>query len=459
MRAMCARAYHVSLTVLSFTKESMFKKVELSSVVSELQAKFGASVTKIQIAQYEADHGYADRAVLRKIHQSLPKLGRGGYALDASAIPADTAATAAAIVRTPRPPKAPKAPKPPKGSSSPRTPDPVSIDDAQISVASVDAPTSFALTAQTSRQDLIGHVKAFAEAAGSLCAVPLTSEAFVPFGDFDVVRTIVRSRSFHPIFITGDSGNGKTFQVEQACAMESREYLRVNITEETDEDDLLGGFRLKHGETVFELGPVPIAMLRGAVLLLDEVDLAGPKVMCLQPVLEGRPLTLKKLGITVAPAKGFTVIATANTKGRGNESGRFVGTNLLNEAFLERFPITLEQQYPGIAIEKKILAKTYTLLTSQTPTSEQLLQFETLAKWADAIRATYLEGGIDDLISTRRLVHIVATMVTIPDITRALTLCLNRFDIDTRAKLLDFWSKLVAPVEPNASSESTPETA
>ena len=190
---------------------------------------------------------------------------------------------------------------------------------------------------------------------------------------------MIASRVFCPVFITGHSGNGKTFQIEQACAIEAREYIRVNITGETDEDDLIGGFRLKDGETVFELGPVVVAMLRGAVLLLDEVDLAGPKVMCLQPVLEGNPLTIKKLGITIAPNPGFTVFATANTKGRGSEDGKYIGTNMLNEAFLERFNFTIEQTYPSVAVEKKILAKTFETFGGEV-TSDVSLFFETLAK-------------------------------------------------------------------------------
>ena len=237
---------------------------------------------------------------------------------------------------------------------------------------------------------------------------------------------------------------------------ENREYIRVNITVDTDEDDLIGGFRLKNGETVFELGPVPIAMLRGAVLTIDEIDLAGSKIMCLQPVLEGQPLLIKKLGVTIHPASGFTVFATANTKGRGSDDGKYVGTNLLNEAFLERFNATIEQDYPGVAVEKKILSKTYETLGG-TNTASTAAFFELLAKWADAIRATFKEGAIEDLITTRRLCHIVKLYAVFGDPKRALTLALNRFDTSVQQKFLDFYAKLDpsmadTAVSPNADS-------
>lgn len=300
---------------------------------------------------------------------------------------------------------------------------------------------SFALPKSSSAADLRSTITALASEASQLARVPEKSSAFVPFGDFDAVKRVIASKVFLPVFITGHSGNGKTFQIEQACAQEKREYIRVNITAETDEDDLIGGFRLKDGETVFELGPIVVAMLRGAVLLLDEVDLAGPKVMCLQPVLEGNALTIKKLGITVKPAPGFTVFATANTKGRGSDDGKYIGTNLLNEAFLERFNFTIEQQYPAVAVEKKILTKTYQALGGEI-TDEISVFFETLAKWADAIRQTFAEDGIEDIISTRRLVHIVKTYQIFGDQERAMSLCLNRFDVSVKAKFLDFYDKL-----------------
>jgi hypothetical protein len=289
---------------------------------------------------------------------------------------------------------------------------------------------------------MMGRLANIAQEASALSTVPDKNPCFVPFGDYDMVRTVIQSRQFFPIFITGLSGYGKTMSVEQACAAEKREYIRANITLETDEDDLLGGFRLKNGSTVFELGPVIVAMLRGAVLLLDEVDLASPKIMCLQPILEGKPITLKKLGITVSPAPGFTVFATANTKGRGSEDGKFIGTGLLNEAFLERFPVTVEQEYPGIVVEKKILAKSFEAMGFKM-TEHATTFFDTLSRWAEAIRVTYAEGGIEDLISTRRLVHIVrAYAIFGGDDTKALAFCVNRFDAKVKDAFCDLYNKL-----------------
>lgn len=316
------------------------------------------------------------------------------------------------------------------------------VEVSDLVTSNSEASLSFAVSKTSTTSDIQNRIQDLVAQASLLARVPEKSSAFVPFGDFESVRRVISSRVFCPIFITGHSGNGKTFQIEQACALEKREYIRVNITAETDEDDLIGGFRLKDGETVFELGPIVVAMLRGAVLLLDEVDLAGPKVMCLQPVLEGNPLTIKKLGITITPNAGFTVFATANTKGRGSDDGKYIGTNLLNEAFLERFNFTIEQAYPSIAVEKRILAKTYQSFGAVTVSDEDSTFFETLAKWADAIRATFAEDGIEDLISTRRLCHIVKTYYIFGDREKALTLCLNRFDKSVQAKFLDFYAKL-----------------
>jgi len=314
-----------------------------------------------------------------------------------------------------------------------------------------DASLSFAVDESTSAEDILSRIEALVEQSSALAQVPERNSAFVPFGEFNIIRKIIKSKQFHPVFITGLSGNGKTFQVEQACALEKVEHIRINITLETDEDDLIGGFRLKNGETVFELGPIPIAMLRGCPITIDEIDLASPKVMCLQPVLEGRSLTIKKLGITIAPKPGFTVFATANTKGRGSDDGRFVGTNLLNEAFLERFPITVEQAYPSINVEKKILLRSFEQLGA-TATPAAVTFFETLARWAETIRVTYFEEGIEDLISTRRLVHIVKTYAIFNDEQRALTLCLNRFDKEVQAKFIDLYTKFAPEVEPEAPS-------
>tara|TARA_R110000824_G_scaffold49838_39_gene139784 strand:+ start:3725 stop:4996 length:1272 start_codon:yes stop_codon:yes gene_type:complete len=277
-------------------------------------------------------------------------------------------------------------------------------------------------------------------------AIPAPFANYVPFGHFKDVHTILKSGIFYPLFITGLSGNGKTLMVEQACAKAKRELFRVNITIETDEDDLLGGFRLKDGETVWFDGPVVEAMRRGSVLLLDEVDLASNKIMALQPVLEGKPILLKKINEIVAPSPGFTIVATANTKGKGSEDGRFIGTNVLNEAFLERFPITLEQEYPSVSVEKKIVGKE--LESAGKPDPEFA---DKLAIWADIIRKTFYDGGVDEIIATRRLVHIAKAYGIFGERMKAVTLALNRFDDETKASFLDLYTK----VDENALADST----
>jgi MoxR-like ATPase len=268
-------------------------------------------------------------------------------------------------------------------------------------------------------------------------AIPEKFANYVPFGHFKDVATIIDSRMFYPVFITGLSGNGKTLMVEQVCAKAKRELFRVNITKLTDEDDLLGGFRLVNGETCWFDGPVIEAMRRGAVLLLDEVDLGDEKLMCLQPVLEGKPILLKKINEIVAPAAGFTILATANTKGKGSDDGRFIGTNVMNEAFLERFPITIEQEYPSVAVEKKIVTKE--LISAGRPDAEFA---EKLVNWADIIRKTFYEGGVDEIIATRRLVHIAKAYGIFADRLKAVTFCLNRFDDETKESFMDLYTKV-----------------
>ena len=264
--------------------------------------------------------------------------------------------------------------------------------------------------------------------------IPAKDDSYVPFGNFPDVKKVIQSKMFYPVFITGMSGNGKTFSVEQACANLNRELIRVNITIETDEDDLIGGFRLVNGNTVWHNGPVVEALERGAVLLLDEIDLASNKILCLQSILEGKGVFLKKIGRYVKPAQGFNVIATANTKGKGSDDGRFVGTNVLNEAFLERFPITFEQEYPSAAIESKILL-------NQGCDADFT---EMLIKWAGVIRKTFFDGGVDEVITTRRLVHIVHAHQIFGDRLGAITNCVNRFDEDTKQSFLDLYTKVDA---------------
>ena len=267
--------------------------------------------------------------------------------------------------------------------------------------------------------------------------VPKKDKSFVSFGDYSSIKSIIASRQFYPIFITGLSGNGKTFGVTQACAEKNRELIRVNITIETDEDDLLGGYRLRDGQTVWQNGPVIEAMERGAVLLLDEIDLASNKIMCLQPILEGSGVFVKKINKFVQPKPGFQVVATANTKGQGSEDGKFIGTNILNEAFLERFPITFEQKYPSQKIEQRIINN---VLADKGLEDTEFA--EKLTVWADVIRKTYFDGGVDEIISTRRLVHIAQAFSIFKNKLKAVELCVNRFDNDTKTSFLDLYTKV-----------------
>ena len=278
--------------------------------------------------------------------------------------------------------------------------------------------------------------------------VPKKDPIFVSFGNYPDVKNIIKSGQFYPVFITGLSGNGKTMGVTQACAELKKELIRVNITIETDEDDLLGGYRLKDGQTVWQNGPVIEAMERGAVLLLDEIDLASNKIMCLQPILEGSGVFVKKINKFIKPQSGFTVIATANTKGQGSEDGKFIGTNVLNEAFLERFPITFEQSYPTMKIEKKILTNT---LKAAGKTDDKFV--DKLTTWADVIRKTYFDGGVDEIISTRRLVHITQAFAIFDNKMKAIQMCTNRFDDDTKNSFVELYTK----VDSGANAESIME--
>jgi hypothetical protein len=290
--------------------------------------------------------------------------------------------------------------------------------------------------------------------------VPEKATGYVPFGNFADVRSIIKSRKFYPAYITGLSGNGKTMMVEQVCAQEKRELVRVNITIETDEDDLIGGFRLVNGETVWQDGPVITAMNRGALLLLDEVDLGSNKMMCLQPVLEGKAVYLKKTNRVVHPAPGFNVIATANTKGKGSDDGRFIGTNVMNEAFLERFSITMEQEYPSAKVEAKILNN---VLSASGLEANDFV--DKMVTWADVIRKSFYEGALSEIISTRRLVHICeAYAIFGQNKVKAIELCLNRFDVDTKNAFMELYKKVdetidPAPVAEQATPDVTAEVA
>jgi hypothetical protein len=283
--------------------------------------------------------------------------------------------------------------------------------------------------------------------------IPDKDDTFVKFGNFNDIKKIIQSNLFYPTFITGLSGNGKTFSIEQACAQLKRELIRVNITIETDEDDLIGGFRLVNGETAWHNGPVIEALERGAILLLDEIDLASNKILCLQSVLEGKGVFLKKIGRFVKPAAGFNVIATANTKGKGSDDGRFIGTNVLNEAFLERFPVTFEQSYPAPAVEQRILEGIALDLGV-----EDRDFCKRLVDWADIIRKTFYDGGIEEIISTRRLVHIIRAYSIFQDKAKAIQVCVNRFDDETKQSFLELYDKVDADFKmPSTGPELTVE--
>jgi midasin (ATPase involved in ribosome maturation) len=269
--------------------------------------------------------------------------------------------------------------------------------------------------------------------------IPKKDDSFIKFGNFADIKKIIQSRLFYPTFVTGLSGNGKTFSVEQACAQLGRELIRVNVTIETDEDDLIGGFRLVNGATVWHNGPVIEALQRGAILLLDEIDLASNKILCLQSILEGKGVFLKKIGKYIEPTEGFNVFATANTKGKGSDDGRFIGTNVLNEAFLERFPVTLEQAYPTPNNEAKILIK-----IAETLDVKDDNFLTRLVDWADIIRKTFYDGGIDEIISTRRLVHIVRAYSIFGDKAKAIEVCVNRFDDETKQAFMELYDKVDA---------------
>ena len=319
----------------------------------------------------------------------------------------------------------------------------VAKGEYSLNVANVPANAIPVISPEISANTVKGEVIDTSEEVDNIISfIPDTDKTYISWGNHKDLESIVKSRYFYPTFITGLSGNGKTLMVEQICAKLKRDLVRVNITIETDEDDLLGGFRLVDGETVFHKGPVIDAMERGAVLLLDEVDLASNKILCLQPVLEGKGVYLKKINQWIRPTDGFTIIATANTKGKGSESGAFIGTNILNEAFLERFAITFEQEYPAVSTEQKILSKNFDIFGIN---DEDYVH--NLVNWADIIRKTYYDGGVDEIISTRRLVHIAKAYSIFKDRAKAIDLCIQRFDDETKESFRDLYSKVDAEVD------------
>ena len=275
--------------------------------------------------------------------------------------------------------------------------------------------------------------------AVSVSLIPQSDPQYVSWGHFKDIKTIISSKIFYPVFVTGLSGNGKTSMIHEVCAKLKRDLVRVNITIETDEDDLLGGFRLVDGETVWQDGPIINAMRRGSIALVDEIDLASHKIMCLQPVLEGKPIYLKKINEVVYPEPGFNVIATANTKGKGSDDGRFIGTNILNEAFLDRFSATFYQEYPSTKMETKILKKQFAKYEID---EDEFV--DKLVKWADVIRKAFKDGAVDEIVTTRRLIDIVKTYSIFNNKMKAITMCLERFDDETRDSFADLYTKVDA---------------
>ena len=314
-------------------------------------------------------------------------------------------------------------------------------DEIEDSAKSNTLPTEKVSSSKVEKVEDSAKSNTLPNAESLLGYIPEVDKTYVKFGHHKDIVKILKSELFYPIFVTGLSGNGKTFGVEQACAETKRELVRVNITIETDEDDLLGGFRLENGETVFHKGPVVEALERGAVLLLDEVDLASSKILCLQPILEGKGVFLKKINQWVHPTDGFTIIATANTKGKGSESGAFVGTNVLNEAFIDRFAITLEQAYPPVTTETKIIKNVFKSLGVKDDDFASHL-----VNWADITRKTFYDGGVDEIIATRRLVHIANAYSIFNDRLKAVELCISRFDEDTKLAFKDLYEKVDAEV-------------
>lgn len=271
--------------------------------------------------------------------------------------------------------------------------------------------------------------------------VPEIDPLYVPFGFFNDLKNIIERSIFYTVYITGLSGNGKTKMVEQACAQAGREMIRVNITKETDEFDLIGAYELIEGNTVWRDGPVLVALKRGALLLLDEVDLGSERLLCLQPILEGVGYFNKKRGEFTSPAAGFNVMATANTKGKGSNDGKFIGANVLNEAFLERFAITVEQDYPSEKTERTILNNLFASLDT-IPAMETAKFAANLTKWAEMLRLSYKQGATDEVITTRRLTHIVKAYSIFRNRKKAIELCLNRFDEEIKTAFLDFYGKI-----------------
>jgi hypothetical protein len=369
------------------------------------------------------------------------RIGRGVYDITAAVLKSGGKAPKASKAVAAKAPSAPKV-----------APAPVS----RVPVSSAPIPTTDSVVAASSGLSVARSSRKGEDSElGEVSFVPEKMRGYVPFGHFADIRSIIKSKIFYPSFVTGLSGNGKTLTVEQVCAAEKRELIRVNVTIETDEDDLLGGFRLIDGHTVWQDGPVVVAMERGAVLLLDEVDLASNKIMCLQPILEGKSAYLKKINRIVHPTLGFNIVATANTKGKGSDDGRFIGTNVLNEAFLDRFAITLEQEYPPSKTENKILTN---VLAEKNIEDKKFV--ECLVYWAEVVRKTFYEGALQEIITTRRLVDICrAYAIFGQNKEKAIDMCLARFDIETKTAFKDLYKKVDDSLNPPPAAVAPVETA
>lgn len=381
------------------------------------------TITRAEVFAIMEKYGLKDPLWLTK--NDAVRVGRGVYSLDDSVATAQIVDKAAKVIK--------------------RTKNVIAASDIASEVP-VAPNTAISVANQSDLSMAALH------ASEAITLVPDKAKGYVPFGHFADVRMIIKSGKFYPTYVTGLSGNGKTMMIEQICAQEKRELVRANITKETDEDDLIGGFRLIDGKTVWQNGPVIVAMERGAILLLDEVDLGDAKLMCLQPVLEGKPIYLKKINRVVTPAAGFNILATANTKGKGSDDGRFIGTNVMNEAFLERFSITFEQEYPPLKTEAKILSN---VLAASGIEDKDFA--DKLVNWADMIRKAFYDGAVSDIISTRRLVHICEAFAIFGrDREKAIKLCLNRFDVDTKNGFMDLYMKLDETINPKpADTDNT----
>jgi MoxR-like ATPase len=380
---------------------------QLKKEIAELAKSRGETISRLHRSTIEevvrTRHG-APWSVFHKIASN--RVGRGYYSLSEDSTPA------------------PKATSPKKAPIESSTPEPV--------MANIHAVRS------------VGSDEIY---------VPPVDKQYVPWGDFSKIKKVIESNQFFPIFIAGHSGNGKTVMVEQACAKAKREYVRIQLTPETDEDDLIGGFRLINGETVFQKGPVIRAMERGAIVLFDEVDRTSNKVMCLQGILEGKPVLIKKTGEIIEPAAGFNVIATANTKGRGDDEGRYSAATVIDDAFLERFISCIEQKYPSITVESKILNKLRSTLDIPQEEGQEFVQ--KLCGWAAVIRKTYDAEGVEETISTRRLTHILKAYAIFEDRLKAIEMCVARFDEDTRSAFLDLYSKVDADANHGSEEQNS----